>query len=134
MAGNDEEKHMVQFERGPAKINLNTYVAVGGFLLTLIVMIFGGGAALSKIDTRITGNTTAIDTLRTRVGVVESLQRSVDNHELRLTSVEAQGRASAEGIRAVENSMNQLSSDIRVVREILQRLESKSDADRRGPP
>lgn len=137
MAGTNGQNDMmnkIEFERGPAKINLNTMVVVGGFLITIITMVFTGGIKFSAVNTGIENNKNAVAALSNRVSTVETVQRTVDNHELRIKTMEAQMLDSIAGIRAMETSMSQLSSDIRVVREILQRLESKSDADRRGPP
>lgn len=134
MAGNEADMNKIEFERGPAKINLNTMVVIGGFLITIITMIFTGGVKFSAVNSGIEANKNAVANLHTRVSSIESVQRTIDNHELRIKTMESQMLDSIAGIRAVETSMGQLSSDIRVVREILQRLESKTDADRRGPP
>ncbi len=50
--------------------------------------------------------------------------RLLDNHELRITGVEKQTAEAATSMRAVENTLNSLSVDTRVMREILQRIEA----------
>ncbi|WP_113154837.1 hypothetical protein [Nitratireductor sp. OM-1] len=60
--------------------------------------------------------------LRTASGEADA--RRLDNHELRLGNVEKQASDAAAAMRAVEGTLNGLAADMRVTREILQRLEA----------
>lgn len=102
--------------------NLNTLVILFGFAAGLMAW----GATWEKLSS-------STDRLEVRVTAIESRMGTLDNHELRLANVEQQAVGSAAAMRAVEQSIGQLSSDIRVVREILQRLESRSGSDRIPP-
>ncbi len=50
--------------------------------------------------------------------------RQIDNHELRISSVEKQASEAAASMKAVENTLNSLSIVTRVMRESLQRIEA----------
>jgi len=100
--------------------NLNTLVIVLGFI--------GGIAAWGMTWERLTANQQVhaenIDKLDKRVTTLEASMRLLDNHELRITGVEKQAAEAATSMRAVENTLNSLSVDTRVMREILQRIEA----------
>jgi hypothetical protein len=61
-----------------------------------------------------------------RMAAVEQAFRTIDAHELRLGTVERQAGEAATAIRAVEQALSVLTSDVRVTREIVQRLEGAS--------
>ena len=114
---------------GPFEINLNTVVVVVGFIGGFVAW----GWTLNELQTGRAINATNIEKLEARVVGLEANARRLDNHELRLGNVEQQAAGSAAAMRAVEQSIGQLSSDIRVVREILQRLESRTGGERVPP-
>ncbi|WVT72582.1 hypothetical protein QM996_13825 [Sinorhizobium chiapasense] len=100
--------------------NLNTVVILLGFI--------SGIAAWGMTWERLTANQQIhaenIDKLDKRVTTLEASMRLLDNHELRLTGVEKQAAEAATSMRAVENTLNSLAADMRVTREILQRIEA----------
>lgn len=100
--------------------NLNTLVIVLGFI--------SGIAAWGMTWERLTANQQVhaenIDKLDKRVTSIETAMRQIDNHELRIASIEKQAAEAATSMRAVENTLNSLSVDTRVMREILQRIEA----------
>lgn len=100
--------------------NLNTVVILLGFI--------SGIAAWGMTWERLTANQQVhaenIDKLDKRVTTLEASMRLLDNHELRITGVEKQAAEAATSMRAVENTLNSLSVDTRVMREILQRIEA----------
>ena len=104
--------------------NLNTVAIVIGFA----VMIGGWGYNYSDLVAADRANARAIESLRGDVAALSSTQRTLDNHELRLTAVETQARETVGAMRAIEQSLNSLSSDIRVMREIIERMERSQTA------
>ena len=67
-----------------------------------------------------------------RRAALEVQSRRIDNHELRIANVEKQATDAATAMRAVEATLNALTTDVKVVREILQRLEAGQNG--RAPP
>ncbi|RCW24715.1 hypothetical protein DFR48_10553 [Ciceribacter lividus] len=100
--------------------NLNTIVILIGFA--------GGIAAWGATWARLTdgqsANRAAIDRIDKRVTSLEALPRLIDNHEFRIGNVEKQATDSATAMRAVESTLNSPATDMRVTREILQRIEA----------
>lgn len=116
---------MLNIQHGPKVINLNTYVTVAGFLIMIAGSIFAWGTVFAGLRDGIDLQKDSLLILDKRVSALETSTRVLDNHELRLANLETQAAGSATAMRAVETSIGQLSSDIRVVREILQRLEQR---------
>ena len=110
--------------------NLNTIIHV----VTLITFA-AGGVALWVNRSRDVDDlkewrpeiTQEIKELSTRVGTVEGLASSLG---FRIQANEQQAAATASAIKDLQTTLNQQSGDIRVVREILQRIEA---GQRRGP-
>lgn len=95
------------------------------FQIVQLVVLMGGGIwFLGGISAATEENTKSISALIVRVGALESDSRQLDTHKLRIENLERQVIESAQGMRAVDQNINQLASDIRLVREILQRLEN----------
>lgn len=100
--------------------NLNTIVVLMGF----VAGIAAWGTMWEKINSGRVTNASNIERLDVRLTALETSSRRLDNHELRIANVEKQATDSATAMRAVETTLNALTTDIRVVREILQRLEA----------
>ncbi|AEG56179.1 hypothetical protein Sinme_4505 [Sinorhizobium meliloti AK83] len=100
--------------------NLNTLVILIGFA--------GGVAAWGATWERLSANqevhASSIDRLDKRLTAAEVSLRQLDKHELRISAVEKQAAEAATSMKAVENTLNSLSIDTRVMREILQRIEA----------
>ena len=94
----------------------------------LLVLMAGGIWFLGGVSAANEENTKNIATLVVRVGALEADSRQLDTHKLRIENLERQGVESVKSIRDVNQSINLLASDIRLVREILQRLESGSSS------
>jgi len=119
MAGNDEMTTV----KAPAwkwEWNLNTVVILLGFA--------GGVAAWGATWERLTANqdahSVAIDRLDTRLTAVEVKIRALDTQELRISNIEKQASDAAVAMRSVEGTLNSLAADMKVTREILQRIEA----------
>ncbi|WMT85550.1 hypothetical protein NO932_11490 [Pelagibacterium sp. 26DY04] len=98
------------------ELNINTMIVLVGF-------IFTWGVTYATITIGLANSAGDISGLERRVSELESSTRALDNHELRLTAVEAQARDTSSAMRSVEQSLNSLAADLRVTREILERLE-----------
>jgi len=101
--------------------NLNTVVILLGFAGGFVAW----GATWNEVQTRSLNNSSAIDRLDKRLTAAEVSLRALDTHELRIAAVEKQASDAAVSMRSLETTLNSLGSDIRVVREILQRIESE---------
>lgn len=122
-----EEAHM-QIpvpKRGAFEWNLNTVMMVVGFAFTwgVTYQVLEGGREANAKD---------IKRLEERIAAVETTGRILDNHELRISNVEVSSRDASAALRAVETSINSLASDMRLTREILERLE-RGQGNRRPP-
>lgn len=96
---------------------------IGG---SLIVLIGGWGWAWGDVQSTITTHGNQINTLDKRTTRLETASRQFDNHELRIANLEQQSGNTAATLKALEGTLNDLSSDMKVTREILQRLERRS--------
>lgn len=95
--------------------NINTIAVLIGFA----GMFVAWGYTWAEVKVKVG----SVDRLGTRLTAVAVDVRRLDNHELRLTTVEKQA-TDATAMRAVETTLNALAADMRVTREILQRLEA----------
>lgn len=100
--------------------NLNTVVILLGFAGGLVAW----GATWERLSSNQGAHARTLDQIDKRVTTLEASMRLLDNHELRITGVEKQAAEAATSMRAVENTLNSLSVDTRVMREILQRIEA----------
>ena len=108
--------------------NLNTLVVLVGFASGFVAW----GWTLNELQSGRTTNAANIDRLDARLSALEVQSRRIDNHELRIANVEKQATDAATAMRAVEATLNALTTDVKVVREILQRLEAGQNG--RAPP
>lgn len=106
------------------KWNPNTIL----FLVAIAGGVLSWGYAVARWEGALRVHTERIVALEAasakRDGEAAARTRALDNHELRITNVEKQATDAATAMRAVETTLNALTTDIRVVREILQRLEA----------
>lgn len=119
--------------RGRFEWNFNTIVSVTGFALTIAAGLIIWGYTASEVKTALRINASSIVRIETRVERLETSTRLLDAHELRLTSVEERASNAASAMRAIEMSLNALASDIRVTREIVQRIEKAQNGDTHAP-
>lgn len=129
----------------PKGWNINTTVAVAGFALTLLVSIVGWSTSAAtfrasvdemgrKYDGWIANHEQLHkDRLATvsatearfdaRIGVLETAIRKQDNIEYRVTVVEQGSANLARSVEELKAALNSVVTDIRVVREIVTRLD-----------
>lgn len=106
------------------ELNLNTVVVLVGFAGGFVVW----GYTLNDINTGRAANRDNITRLDARLAAIETEARRIENHELRITTMEKSAADSAETMKSLDKSINGLSADMRVVREILQRIEASQKA------
>ena len=99
--------------------NVNTVAVLVGFAAGFVAW----GYTLAEIQAGRSLNSINIEKLENRIVSLETNARRLDNHELRLNGVEKQSNDASVALRAVEASINSLASDMRLTREILERLE-----------
>ncbi|RIK87873.1 MAG: hypothetical protein DCC69_03520 [Hyphomicrobiales bacterium] len=116
MTSEDANMHRPPFKY---ELNLNTLL----LFVTLILTGVGWGMAYNALVTGRDANAANIERLEGRIVALETTGRVLDNHELRITNVEVSSRDASAALRAVETSLNALASDMRVTREILERIE-----------
>ena len=100
--------------------NLNTVVILFGFAGGIAAW----GAIWNDVQRRAEDNAVSIERLDKRLTSVEASMRVLDTQELRLSAVEKQASDASVSMRSLETTLNSLGTDIRVVKEILQRLEN----------
>ena len=120
MAETQETEKMVATPKWRFEFNLNTFVILFGFAGGLIAW----GATWERVNANQDSQANFIDRLDKRLTAAEVSLRQIDNHELRISAVEKQAAEAATSMKAVENTLNSLSIDTRVMREILQRIEA----------
>lgn len=100
--------------------NLNTVVVLVGFASGFVAW----GYTLADIQQGRSMNEINIGNLNSRVSANEILLRRIDNHELRITNMEKAATDAAQTMKSLNVTLNDLASDMKVTREILQRLEA----------
>ncbi len=120
MANETEEKTIVKTPTWKFEWNLNTLVILFGFAGGLVAW----GATWERVNANQDSHANSIDRLDKRLTAAEVSLRQLDKHELRISAVEKQAAEAATSMRAVESTLNSLSTDTRVMREILQRIEA----------
>lgn len=100
--------------------NLNTVVVLLGFAGGFVAW----GYTLADIQQGRSLNETNISNLSSRVGANEMALRRIDNHELRITNMEKAATDAAGTMKSLDKTLNDLASDMKVTKEILQRIEA----------
>src|SRR5690606_517427 len=107
--------------------NLNTLVVLVGFAGGLVAW----GYTLADLKQGRAINETNIANLTARVSANEIAIRRLDNHELRIATMEKAATDAADTMKSLDRTLNNLASDMRVTKEILQRLEASQKAQSR---
>jgi uncharacterized coiled-coil protein SlyX len=134
----------MQMPQVKRELNTNTIVQIGGFIIVLGGLVWsaaqqqaGVGELQRRYDTWIAGHenlhrerqaTIVADTSRldTRLSALEAANRKIENLEYRMT-VQEQGAVNlGRSVEEMRASINSLGSDMRVVREILTRLDPRT--------
>lgn len=101
----------------------NTIISVLGFSAMLVGGLVAWGYVVAEFRGALAAHTVEIDKLDKRLTAVETKSLQFENHELRIQAVEQKATDAATAMRAVETALNGLGADVRVVKEILTRLE-----------
>lgn len=112
------------------KINWNTLISLGGFILVIGGMVWAGGAFTARssaLEAKVIENAIEqrekLKTIEIRTAALESENRKLDNLQYRLSVVEQNNADTFRNLSELVKSQNDLSSDMKVVREILSRLD-----------
>ena len=104
------------------KFNLNTVLLLGGILMTGI----GWGVTWQTQRSGQERNSEHITDLRTAVSALQAADQTYANLTYRVTRLEAASTAATQAQREQEKATAQLASDVRVIREIVERLDTRS--------
>ena len=115
--------------------NLNTLVVLVGFASGFVTW----GYTFAEMRGTQSDNAKTITTLDTRVSANEVALRRIDNHEIRITSIEKQMADSSSTMRDVQATLNKLAADMQTANAILSRIEAAQtredeNRDRGNPP
>lgn len=105
------------------ELNINTIIQIVGFL----VLIAGGGAAWATALSAVAENSKDIGEHRIEIDKLKLEAAKMDNLAYRITVTEQGQLNQARVAEQQGQQMNSLQSDMRVVREILSRIEKKID-------
>lgn len=100
--------------------NLNTVVVLIGFAAGFVAW----GYTIAELKSGRQINTTNINRMEIRLERLENNANILSNHELRITSVEKMAMEATTDMRAVNTAIASMASDIRIVTEILKRIEA----------
>lgn len=114
---------------GTFEFNLNTVLMLIGFASGFVAW----GYTLSAMQSGLAENAANIVKHDQRITTLEHDSRRVDQHDFRLGLVERQAVDGATAMRAVESQLSVLTTDVKVVREILQRIEASQNGRKSTP-
>lgn len=110
--------------------NINTFILVAGFVLTLVMTGVGMLWTYAQSAGQIANNTKAIADYRTatdtRVSQLEADTRQLDNLAYRVTAAEGASAQISRSLDGLKEAVSEQSGDLKLMREILQRLERQS--------
>lgn len=130
------------------EVNITTVIALIGLFITFGGMIWAGGQfhqSVNDLDNRFRSWVTTHEQLHkdrlaqvsasdarmdTRIGALEATSRQIDNLTYRLTVQEQGAVTLSQSVNELKQSVNSQSADIRVIREILTRLDPASTRER----
>lgn len=130
------------------EVNLTTVIALIGLLITFGTMVWAGGQfhqTVTNLDGRFTNwvmtheqlhkdrlaQVSASDArMDARIGALEAASRQIDNLTYRITVQEQGSVTLSQNVNELKQSVNSQSADIRVIREILTRLDPASTRER----
>lgn len=117
MNGSDNQMHTPAFKW---EWNLNT-IAI---LITFAGGLIAGGYFINDTVQVNADQNRDIGRLDVRVDRMADEMRMLPNHELRLSAAERLLTDAGQNMRAVQETAGELKSDVRVIREIVQRIEA----------
>lgn len=111
---------------GPKGWNINTYVSIGGFVILLAGMVYTEGQSSQKLQSTVDAFASYQTDTDNRIAQIEAQTRQLDSLAYRIGAAEASNAAVSRIMSDLQASVAQQSGDIKVVREILQRLERQA--------
>lgn len=124
MTDDGEGEMNIRTPRFRFELNLNTIVVIVGFASGFVAW----GYTLADIQSGRIENKQKIDDISARVSTNEMALRRIDLQDLRITNVEKAAADATSTMRSLETTLNGLASDVKVTKEILQRIEAAQKA------
>lgn len=112
---------------GPKKEwNINTIISVLGFGITLVAISIGYGQFTERMEQATLDFSTYRTATDLRLSKLETDTRQIDNLAFRMAAAESSNATVTKVMADLQAAVAQQSGDIRVVREILTRLDRQS--------
>lgn len=108
------------------ELSINTIIQIVGFLGLFVA----GGIAWGATTAAVGGNTRDILIHSSQIGSLQQEAARIENLSYRVTVQEQTVAQQSAAMEQLRSQMSSLQSDIRVIREILSRLEQKIDEQR----
>lgn len=118
--------HIPKPRIGPFEINLNSILNI----ITLLSLISGGGWIWANTTRDIEELQAANLRSEERFRTIETEVRKIDNLTYRITLTEQSTTSTASAIEELKDGFSQQSGDLKVIREILQRIEAAQRSTR----
>lgn len=113
------------------KVNWNTALLILGVLATGV----GWGVNWSELREGRRANAANIERLEREIRPLADAVRNIDRHEVRITLIERKIDETSSAIRSLEGNINLLTSDTRLMRDALERIDNRQNGPRsRSPP
>jgi hypothetical protein len=109
-----------------AEWNINTIISVAGFALTLAGGVYAYGQLTSQVGYTANELTSYKAATDIRLTGVETAVRQIDNLAFRMSAAETSNAAVTRALGDLQSAVSNQSGDIKVIREILVRIEQQS--------
>lgn len=111
---------------GPKGWNVNTYISIAGFLILLAGMVYTEGQSTQKLQSTVETFAKYQTETDNRIAQIEAQTRQLDSLAYRIGAAEASNAAVSRIMSDLQAAVSIQSGDIRVVKEILQRIERQA--------
>lgn len=115
--------HIPPIER---KWNINTLISVAGFMILLAGMLWTTAQRDRDLTTAVQELAEFKVATDGRLSALEGVSRQIDNLTFRLGAAESTNASISKSLSDLQAAVSQQSGDIRVVREILQRIDRQA--------
>ena len=112
------------------RMNINTFILVAGFVLTMIMTGSGMLWTYAQVTGQVNQNTRSFMEYRAatdpRITRLESDTRQIDNLAYRVSAAEGTSASISKALEDLKAAVADQSGDLKLVREILQRLDRQA--------
>ena len=103
------------------EVNLNTIMQV----LTILIMVGGGAAVFAKLQAQVDSNSTQVISLQKQLDDVRAESKTYMTLGYRVDRLENGATVLDSAQKDMEKTINQVASDVRVMREIIEQMNSE---------